>query len=83
MTYEEAYKKAKELAIKEANKKRNGDYVYVLRIGKKYDISHDLYDFMMKIMYGYKVIERVEYQNQENMKKQRGKRREVINDESI
>lgn len=42
MTYEEA----KELAIKEANIKRNGDYIYVLNVGKEYDIAHDLMEFI-------------------------------------
>ncbi len=42
MTYEEA----KELAIKEANTKRNGDYIYFLNVGKEYDIANDLMEFI-------------------------------------
>lgn len=85
MTYEEAYEKAKELAIKEVKTKSNGDYVYiVVNIGKRdFGITHDWVEFMYERIFGYKIIETIIYEEQDNNGKARGKRREIIKDESI
>lgn len=57
MTYEEA----KELAIKEANTKRNGDYIYVIvNINKrKFDIARNWMEFMYKKMFGYRIFAKI------------------------
>lgn len=64
MTYEEA----KKLAI-EVSKTNSNDCVYILNIGKEYDIARDLMEFMMKNQFGYEIIERINCQNQENFVK--------------
>lgn len=61
MTYEEAYEKAKELAIKEVKTKSNGDYVYVVvNIDKRqFGIARDWVEFMYERMLGYKIVEKI------------------------
>lgn len=61
MTYEEAYKKAKELAIKEVKTKSNGDYVYVVvNIDKRqFGIARNWMEFMYERMFGYRILTKI------------------------
>ena len=61
MTYEEAYKEAKKLAIKEAKTKHNGNYVYIVfNIGRRdFDIARNWMEFMYKRMFGYRILAKI------------------------
>lgn len=61
MTYEEAYKKAKELAIKKAKTKSNGDYVYVVvNIDKRqFGIASNWMEFMYERIFGYRIVAKI------------------------
>ena len=52
MTYEEA----KKFAIK-VSEEHNGDYVYILNSGKRFDIAYGWMEYLMKKQWGYKMIE--------------------------